>query len=253
MGVLDATVKGASANSFVTVAAVDLVLRRRLYTTAWDAAGTTPNAEGFLTDNSYSAGSTTIGVDTGTGTFTSGSLVKFAGHDTEYTVSTALTGDGNLVLADGLTDAVGAGEAVLRLTSSEKEKAAMWSTQILSEMMQWYGYPTTTTQALPWPRVGVLKANSTGTYYDQDTIPDLLTAATSEMCLVVVEKDVFSRPAILGQGLSEAKIGPLNVKINPEQRIDVIPQNILSLLSPLGELEPEAKHGGSSMLPLWRT
>jgi len=250
MGVLIATPKAADATSFLSVATAGQIFRRRLYTELWDAASSTPDAEDFQTSSAFTTGSTTIGVDTGTGTFTAGTLVKFAGHATEYTVSTALTGAGNLSISPGIITSVADDEAVERLSASTREKSLMWSTQLLSEMMIWYGYKTTDTQALPWPRIGVIDP-STGLTYDKDTIPAILEVATCEMALVLLSSNVFVQPSLLGKGFSAAKIGPMSITVDNKQQTEVVPQNVLSLLSPLGYLESEAKFG-SKVIPLGR-
>jgi len=248
--VLVATVKDAAANSFLTVARADVILGQRLYSTDWDSAGTTPDAAGYLVDGGASIGSTTIAVDTGSGTFTAGSKVKFADHATLYEVSTALAAPGNLVLTSGLTDAVSDGEAISRQTAYEKEKALIWATRLLDDMMIWHGSKRTTTQALRWPRSGVLKAD--GDWYGFDAIPEILERATSELALHLLGTDRFKLPGMLGQGISKAKIGPLEVVADSGQREALVPQNILSILSPLGRLEPEAQVG-TRILPIART
>lgn len=246
---LNATVKSATANAYLTVAKADRIMRRRLYTTKWDAAGSTPDADGFLVNGSVTTGATTIPVDGGTGTFTANSVVTFAGHATEYTVSTTLTGPGNLVLSSGLTSALADDEAVSRETASEKERAIMWATQILDFMMIWFGSKRTNEQALWFPAVGLLDEN--GDFYDFDTIPAILEVGTVELANHLLNSNVFRLPTALGQGVSDVQLGPLRAKIDAGQQQEVIPGNILSLLSTLGRLEPEAEKG-TKVVPLRR-
>ena len=247
--VLIVTPKAADANGYVSVDGADTFLDRRLYTTEWDNAGTTPDAVGYLANGGASAGASTVAVDTGSGTFTSGSKVTFAGHSTEYTVQATLTGDGTLSISPVLTDNVAGGEAVTRQSANQKEKALIWATTIFDNMMVWYGAPTTTGQRLRWPRIGVVDVD--GESYDENTIPELLEIATADYALILLQRDKLGLPSILGQGISEASLGPMKVKVDDSQQEDAIPQNILSLLSPLGRLEPEAQVGGA-VLPLRR-
>lgn len=251
MTVLIATPKAVDGNSFVTVARADTYLGQRLYTGKWDGAGTTPDAEGYLVNNSggHPTTTTSIIIDTGTGTFIASSKIKFAGHATEYTVGGSLTGAGTLTISPGLTSAVADDEAITQLTANEKEKAVIWATTTFDNLMLWNGTKTTVEQRLRWPRIGVVDAD--GNSYDEDLIPELLEIATADYALVLLEQNKLGLPAILGQGISKAKLGPLSVVIDDEQQEDAIPQNILALLSPLGRLEPEAQVG-SAILPLRR-
>ena len=249
MAVLIETAKATNANSYLSVLRGNAILGLRLYTTKWDDAGLTPNADGYLVNGGATTGSTTIAVDTGTGTFTATSEVQFASHSTIYAVSTALSAAGNLVITTGLTEAVADDEVVSRITAYEKEKALVWATTLLDSVMIWNGTQRTTTQRLGWPRSGVV--DPAGNSYDYDTIPELLEIGTAELALVLLERNKFALPGILGQGLKEAKLGPMTVKVDSTQQEDVIPQNILAILSPLGHLEPEADVG-SRVMALWR-
>ena len=113
---VNATAKSPTANSYLTVAEADRIMRKRLYTTAWTNASTAADADGFLVNNGsgHSIGDSSVVVDTGTGTFPANCVIKFAGHDTEYTVQSAQTGAGTLSISPALTAAVADDEAVQR-------------------------------------------------------------------------------------------------------------------------------------------
>jgi hypothetical protein len=68
---------------------------------------------GYLVNNvgGYGIGATAIAVDTGVGTMLVGDRVKFAGHETLYTVATALTA-GTVVISPGLTATIANNEVV---------------------------------------------------------------------------------------------------------------------------------------------
>jgi len=241
VSILIATAGAVDANSYTTVARANLILGRRLYTTKWDLASSVPDAEGYLANGAASAGASAVVIDTGAGTFTLNSQVKFAGHDTIYTVTAALSTPGSLGIEPPLTADVADDEVVERQTANEKEKSLIWGTLILDAMMTWKGYIHSTTQRLRWPRSGVL--DSDGRYYAFDAIPEILEVGLSEFALVLLERNKFQLPGILGQGIKSIKIGPLSAEIDGMQLEAVIPQNILSLLSDLGYLEPEAQVG----------
>ena len=254
MPVLVATPKSTTANSYVTVAKADIILDRRLYSTAWTSAGTSPDAEDYTVDGANIVGSTSIAISAGTGSFTAGSKIQFSndnGDDgTFYTVSAALSGDGNITISPGLVVALDGAETVERVTATEKEKALIWATSLLDSYMIWYGQPTTDDQALRWPRFSVPDAD--GDYYDSDEIPLPLQAATADLALSLLESNLFATPAALGQGVSEVRAGSLLAKIDNFNQEAVIPDNILAMINELGYLEP-GTGGGSNILPLLRS
>lgn len=247
---IDTTVKGSSANSYCSVARADEILGARLYATAWTSASDEPDAAGWLANGGATAGARSIDVDTGTGLWTKESRVRFAGHSTVYAVTSPLRTDGALKIEPALTADVADDAVVERLTANDREAALVWATRLLDQMMRWYGSKRTEEQRLRWPRSGVVDAD--GYNLDFDLIPELLEEATAELALSLLERNRFEQPGLLGQGIEEARLGPIAVKVGSEERIDVVPQNILSLLSPLGYLEPEAQHG-AKMLPLYRS
>lgn len=246
------TPKSTVANSYVTVLRANEIMARRLHTTAWDNATAIPSAEGYLVNDPGAAlvpGATSVPVDGGSGTFTAGSEIQFEGDSTIYTVATALSAAGNLSISPGLVAAPADNAPIERLTGSERERALIFSTRVLDEMMVWYGSKRTEEQALRWPRSGAHTQD--GESIDYDTIPDLLEVATAELALVLLGKDKFKLPAILGQGIQSARVGPLSVVVDKAAVEEVIPQNILSILSPLGYLESEAQ-SGMRIVPLRR-
>lgn len=246
---LNAVAKSTTANSYITVARATTILRRRLYTTPWDNASGSPSATGYTTSGATTAGSASVAITGGTGTFSAGTVVTFAGHDQEYTVLTALTGAGTLAISPSLTEAVASGAEVTRHTASEREQALMWATQLLDAMMVWKGRKTTHTQSLWFPASGLVDEN--GTAIDYDTVPPMVEVATAELAKHLLTTDVFAQPAALGLGVSEVQIGPLKAKIDSKQQVSAIPENILSLLSQVGALEAEASKG-SYVVPLRR-
>lgn len=252
MSVIIATPKASNANSYVTLTRADEIMAQRLYTDVWDAV-TGPTAYDYLINDPGSAlqaGSTSIPVDGGSGTFTAGTLVRFENDTTDYRVLAQLTKPGNLAISPGLVAVPSDNSAVTRITANDKEKALIWTTYLFDSMMNWNGWKTTEDQSLRWPRSGVIDKD--GYSIDQDTIPINLERATAEEALILLSSNKFQFPSILGQGISEAKLGPLSVKVGSMQVEEVIPQNVLSLLDELGHLEAAAQTG-ARILPLWRS
>ena len=245
MAIIDITPKGASANSYCSLAQATSYLRTsRVYTTAWDAAATRlPDAEGFLVNGIVSSGATAVPIKSGAGSFTDGGYVSFAGHAGEYEISTATATQ--LTLATALTSSLADDEAITRLTANQREASLIWATALLDQSMQWYGRQRELTQRLRWPRSGVVDLDND--FYDYDTIPELLTNGTAELALALLEKNRVKEPGILGLGLEAVSIGSIRLTASQSQREDLIPENVLGMLSPLGLLYPSFDSGMISL------
>ncbi len=241
MPFLIVTAKAIDANSYLTVSRANEILRSRLYTTNWDDATSTPDAEGYLANGSASPAAGTVAIDTGVGTFGVGTVIKFAGHDTEYTVQTALSAPGSLSILPVLTASVADDEEVVRLTGSSREKALIYATRLLDDLMNWFGAKRTLAQSLRFPRSGLVDRD--GDNLDDDTVPATIEEATAELALVLLGSDKFALPDLLGKGIREAKVGSLAVKVDKAGVEEVIPDNVLSLISHLGEINPDAERG----------
>ncbi len=81
------------------------------------ASHTKGTGAGYLVDLTagYAAGSTTIHVDTGTGTILAGDVITFGSDATEYVVKTGFAGDGDgdiVISSPGLKSAISDGDAV---------------------------------------------------------------------------------------------------------------------------------------------
>lgn len=83
----------------------------------------------------------------------------------------------------------------------------------------WKGYPTTSTQALAWPRAEVPKQDSTGGYnglpnfYDYQTVPTEIGDAQSQLMIRVATSPLAPDIARLKESV---KIGPLSVTYNKD-------------------------------------
>lgn len=69
-------------------------------------------------------------------------------------------------------------------TVPEQETSLIWATRLLDEQMYWPGYPTTTTQALAWPRSGVIDCH--GRPVDPMSIPLDVQRATATYALALL-------------------------------------------------------------------
>lgn len=234
MPVIVATAKATNANSYATVAEASAHLRtRRLYTEAWDDADAkSPSADGYLCDGITAAGESTVTVKSGTGDLRVNDQVQFAGHSTEYTVTTALASGGtSLVISPVLTSGVADDEAVTRLTANDRERSLIMATAVLDESMDWEGAKTTTTQALRQPRTGLVDLD--GDTIDDDTIWAGLRAGTIEFAAHLLARDRTQEPGVLGAAATSAASGGMSAQY---KRRDLIPEFVLNILRPTGFL-----------------
>jgi hypothetical protein len=95
-------------------------------------------------------------------------------------------------------------------TDERKKAALVWATRMLDDAYQFVGWRTTTTQKLAWPRVGVWKRDNVEV--DDDTIPDFLSNAASELARSLLTADRTAEPET--KGFSEIGVGPITLKID---------------------------------------
>ena len=258
-----ATPRSTTANSYLTVAEADTYFETRLYTTAWDNAAATPDAEGYTVDvdethghnNENGAGDATAVVDgSGTGSFTVGTKIRFSSHTTTYTVTGISTPGAahllHLELSPALSQTINVDETVERLTANTKEKALIQATSMLDEYFNWFGTILDEDQALRFPRYSAYDRD--GYVYDEEEIPQELKDATCEMALRLLQGDSMTEPSLTTQGFSEVTLGPINVKVDTSNKDDVVADTVVSMVSHLGAPTAYANRG-TKVVPLWRS
>lgn len=119
-----------------------------------------------------------------------------------------------------------------------KEAALVWATRVLEDYVDWFGTPTTVTQALRWPRQGLFDRDSNTV--DEDTIPQFLINATSELARLLIAEDRTDDPDT--SGFERISVGPISLSVNTLDRIKVIPENVWAMISYYGD----RIHGGGS-------
>lgn len=125
-------------------------------------------------------------------------------------------------------------------SADNKARAKIMATRRLNRE-NWYGARVTTTQALAWPRIGVLKPDGSagfglGNYYGfgecyLDTeIPDLVKQAENELALAYLQG--FSDDE--GDAIEEfQEAGGMRVKFRQSRPDGVLPATVTRLISPL--------------------
>lgn len=131
-------------------------------------------------------------------------------------------------------------------TTTQREQALIWATFLIDVSFDFSGYKRTVTQSLRWPRYGALNAD--GEDINPDTIPSLLKKATSTLALDLLENDRLAEPSLLGLGIKEAVVGPLEVVVNEQSVKEVVPDEVRMILAPIGTLKSSASEASASAM-----
>lgn len=113
----------------------------------------------------------------------------------------------------------------------DKAPAILWATQLMDRMWDWVGWVTTSTQALLWPRQGMVKPNL-WEYVDNMTIPVELQRATAEYARQLLMVDRMADSDIETYSLRSFKAGPVSFDFNPGVVAKNVPDVVYNLIPP---------------------
>lgn len=119
---------------------------------------------------------------------------------------------------------------------SAKEPYLITATRILNSRLCVLGLPTSASQALLFPRNGLLNRN--GQPLDDSTIPLDIELATFELALMLIPSDVTLESEASVQGLTRLKAGSIELGFRDKIDMRVIPDNVKRLI-PSSWLCPE--------------
>ena len=149
-------------------------------------------------------------------------------------------------------------------SDADKNKALVQACRIIDSYCTWLGCPSTTTQALKWPRQGIYydcndiyyeyhvhsgifdEFGVIGTSYyvlSSTAIPQQIIDGQCELAFVLLGKDTQSQGALESLSISGLKIG-----LSQQSKGDrIIPAPVWSIMAPLGKLR-----GASGTVKLMR-
>lgn len=144
----------------------------------------------------------------------------------------------DLTTANAYHDSVKAYDTVWAdASNTDKEHGLIMATRALDDLLDWFGLPTTETQALRAPRVGWTDRD--GRALDEDTIPVFLENATSELAKHFIEKNLLKQP--LGEGIQSIKVGPIDIDRAITDVPGVLPNSVWMMVRGYGVLrDPNA-------------
>lgn len=147
----------------------------------------------------------------------------------------------------------------------DQGKALMMATRQLNTWFNWFGSQTSLDQALPWPRIGVLKPNVAegggggsvtnpwhkpfGTLLNQNEVPQGIVEVTAELARQLLTGDRLSDSQIETQGLRGLTAGPVSLEFAGGVMAKPVPDSVVAMASHYGTL-----HGrtGSGAVTLYR-
>lgn len=122
--------------------------------------------------------------------------------------------------------------------------ALQWATSLLDTQVQWYGTPTTTTQALAWPMTGQL--DHLGRPIPSDVVPAIVQQATSVYALALLGDTTASASTPTGETMAvkSRRIGDTQIvyqdvpqSATPARPVSQgIPAEVRALLRPYGQM-----------------
>ena len=139
------------------------------------------------------------------------------------------------------------------LTSGEKVAAGIMSTRLLDAMPRaWTGGAVNSTQALGWPRTGMLTRN--GFAVAITAIPAPLKNAEAELARQLAEENLLETDTVVAKGVTSLKAGPVALTFKDtmdreDALLAMIPDAVITLLVPswlisLAELADDDERNG---------
>lgn len=96
-------------------------------------------------------------------------------------------------------------------TNDQKNAALLWSTKLLERLFEWNGSVVDTTQALLWPRAGLIDTNGWETL-DTTTVPLLIQYATAEFARQLLVEDRTADSDIIRQGIKSIRASAVRLE-----------------------------------------
>lgn len=122
-------------------------------------------------------------------------------------------------------------------TTAEKETALIWATRVLDDEMNWYGTIVSETQALRWPRTGVITRD--GVTIEDNEMPTSIQYAVAELAMHLTAEDRTTDSYMTG--VEDVKAGPIRVKIKQSWSKSVIPRSVYKMVKQYGVITQSQK------------
>lgn len=118
--------------------------------------------------------------------------------------------------------------AVTAASTAQREAALIMATRMIDAYQCWTGVAASATQALQWPRSGML--THTGFAMSDSIIPVQLKNAVCELAISTLVSDVFADSDVAAQGITSIKAGPVSLTFKDEIAARGLPSFVTTLL-----------------------
>ena len=113
-------------------------------------------------------------------------------------------------------------------SENEKIRALLWSTKLMESLFTWTGYATTTTQAVGWPRTGLLERIDV--VLDSDTVPSEVKDAQAEYARQLILANRSEDNDVESQGIASIKAGSVFLQFTADQYNKVVPDAVYLMI-----------------------
>jgi hypothetical protein len=115
-------------------------------------------------------------------------------------------------------------------SENNKIRALLWATQLMESLFDWNGYASTTTQALGWPRQGLLERIDV--VLDSDTVPQEVKDAQSEYARQLLVTNRAQDNDLESQSISSIKAGSVALVFDSSAAYNKVVPDAVYLLIP---------------------
>jgi hypothetical protein len=113
-------------------------------------------------------------------------------------------------------------------SENNKIRALLWATKLMESLFTWTAYATTTTQALGWPRTGLLERIDV--VLDSDTVPSEVKDAEAEFARQLLVSNRGQDNEIEAQGIASIKAGSVFLQFTASQYNKVVPDVVYLMI-----------------------
>lgn len=163
-------------------------------------------------------------------------------------IATAGAADANAYLtaaefATYLTERPQVPASVTAASTASREAALIMATRMMDAYQCFTGAAATSTQALLWPRTGML--TKTGFALDSSVIPQQLKDATAELAIAMLVSDILADSDVAVQGITSISAGPVSLSFKQDIEARGLPTIVTSLLPSSWKCENESDENDS--------
>jgi hypothetical protein len=116
-------------------------------------------------------------------------------------------------------------------TTAEKNAALVMAARLMDALWEWCEWSTNATQALAWPRSGMIAANRWSAI-DSGAIPPELKNAQAEFAAQLLTSDRTLDNDIETMGITSLSAGPVSLAFKDSVSAKVVPDAVVNLLPP---------------------